>query len=70
MKAGLWSLNLFPSMVYIPEFPEVGLNDVWRTKGKYDDKYSMRGVNFDQSHLFDSVEIVKKITKLIHMNLV
>ncbi len=58
----LWSLNIFPSMVYIPEFPEVGLNDVWRTKGKYDDKYSMRGINFDRPNLYDSVEIVKKIT--------
>lgn len=58
----LWSLNIFPTMVYIPEFPEVGLNDVWRTKGKYDDKYSMNGLNYDRPHLFKEVEIVKKIT--------
>jgi hypothetical protein len=58
----LWSLNLFPTMVYVPEFPETGLNDVWRTKGKYDDKYSMNGRNYDRPHLFKDVEIVKKIT--------
>jgi hypothetical protein len=58
----LWSLNIFPSMVYVPEFPETGLNDVWRTKGKYDDNFSHSGVNFDRPHLFKDVEIVKKIT--------
>ncbi len=58
----LWSLNIFPTMVYVPEFPETGLNDVWRTKGKYDDGYSMNGLNYDRPHLFKDVEIVKKIT--------
>lgn len=64
----LWSLNIFPTMVYIPEFPEVGLNDVWRTKGKYDDKYSMNGLNYDRPHLFKEVEIVKKISIQEKMN--
>ena len=58
----LWSLNIFPSMVYVPEFPEVGLNDVWRTKAKYDDTYSHKGLNYDRPYLFENVEIIKKIT--------
>jgi hypothetical protein len=58
----LWSLNIFPSMVYIPEFPEVGLDDVWRTKAKYDDKFSENGLNYDRPYLYENVEIVKKIT--------
>jgi hypothetical protein len=58
----LWSLNLFPSMVFVPEFPETGLNDVWRTRNKYDDSYSSLGVKFDRPHLYENVEIVKKIT--------
>ncbi len=58
----LWSLNIFPTMVYVPEFPETGLNDVWRTKAKYDDKFSMSGVNYDRPYLYKDVEIVKKIT--------
>jgi hypothetical protein len=58
----LWSLNIFPSMVYVPEFPEVGLNDVWRTKAKYDATYSNKGLNYDRPHLYESVETVKKIT--------
>lgn len=28
----LWSLHPFPSMVKVPEFPEVALDDVWRSK--------------------------------------
>ncbi|MEJ7739285.1 MAG: hypothetical protein WKF97_17805 [Chitinophagaceae bacterium] len=58
----LWSLHPFPSMVKIPEFPEVALNDVWRTKEKFDDSYSHTGVNFVRPHLLNKVEVVKKIT--------
>lgn len=58
----LWSLHPFPSMVKIPEFPEVALNDVWRTKEKFDDGYSHTGVNFVRPSLLKNVEIVKKIT--------
>ena len=57
-----WSLQPFPSMVKVPEFPDIALNDVWRTKEKYDDTYSSRGLDFDRSYLFRNVEIVKKIT--------
>lgn len=58
----LWSLHPFPSMVKIPEFPEVALNDVWRTKEKFDDNYSHRGINYVRPHLLKNVEVVKKIT--------
>jgi hypothetical protein len=57
-----WSLQPFPSMVKVPEFPGVALNDVWRTKEKYDDSFSSKGLNFDRPYLFKNVEIVKKIT--------
>jgi hypothetical protein len=58
----LWSLHPFPSMVKIPEFPEVALNDVWRTKEKFDDGYSHNGINFVRPHLLKNVEVVKKIS--------
>ena len=28
----LWNLHPFPSMVKVPEYPDVALNDVWRSK--------------------------------------
>ena len=58
----LWSLHPFPSMVKIPEFPDVALNDVWRTKEKFDDGYSHQGINFVRPNLLKNVEIIKKIT--------
>jgi hypothetical protein len=64
----LWSLHLFPSMVYVPEFPEVGLNDVWRTKNKYDDKFSERGIDYDRPYLYENIEVVKKISIQEKMN--
>jgi hypothetical protein len=33
----LWSLHPFPSLVKVPEFPDVALDDVWRTRAKLDD---------------------------------
>jgi len=58
----LWSLHPFPSMVKIPSFPDVALNDVWRTIEKFDDGYSHSGINFVRPNLLANVEIVKKIT--------
>lgn len=58
----LWSLHPFPSMVKIPEYPGVALNDVWRTKEKFDDGYSHNGINFVRPNLLKNVEIIKKMT--------
>ncbi len=58
----IWSLHPFPSMVKIPEFPDVALNDVWRTKEKFDDGYSHNGLNYVRPNLLQNVEIVKKMT--------
>jgi hypothetical protein len=57
-----WSLQPFPSMVKIPEYPETALNDVWRTKEKYDESFSSRGFDFDRAYLFRNVEIIRKMT--------
>ena len=58
----LWSLHPFPSLVKIPEFPDVALNDVWRTKEKFDDGYSHNGINFVRPNLLKNVEVIKKMT--------
>ena len=36
----LWSLHPFPSIVKVPEFPDVALDDVWRTRVALDDTFS------------------------------
>jgi len=58
----LWSLHPFPSMVKVPEFPQVALNDVWRTKAKLDDKFSFSGEGFVRPEMLANHEVVKTIT--------
>jgi hypothetical protein len=58
----LWSLHPFPSMVKVPEFPEVALDDVWRTKAKLDDSFSFSGEGFVRPEMLADHEVVKTLT--------
>jgi len=58
----LWNLHPFPSMVKVPEFPEVALNDVWRTKAKLDEDYSTRTVDLLTPAMLADREVVKQLT--------
>jgi hypothetical protein len=58
----LWSLNPFPSIVKVPEFPNVALDDVWRTKEKLDASFGPSGDDFVRPKMLANHEVVKKIT--------
>ncbi len=58
----LWSLHPFPSLVKVPEFPEVALDDVWRTRAKLDEKFSFLGTGFVRPEMLADHEVVKRIT--------
>jgi len=58
----LWSLHPFPSMVKVPEFPEVALEDVWRTRAKLDDNFSFSGVGYVRPDMLANHEVVKRLT--------
>ena len=58
----LWSLNPFPSIVKVPEFPHVALEDVWRTTMKLDANFDGNGNNFVKPEMLAQHEVVKKIT--------
>jgi len=58
----LWSLNPFPSIVKVPEFPHVALADVWRTTVKLDAKFDGNGNNFVKPEMLAQHEVVKKMT--------
>ena len=58
----LWSLNPFPSIVKVPEFPHVALDDVWRTKEKLDANFSGNGDNFVRPNMLANHEVVKKLS--------
>ncbi|MCX6262082.1 MAG: hypothetical protein NTY95_14850, partial [Bacteroidia bacterium] len=58
----LWSENPFPSLVKIPEFPKVALDDVWQTKTKLGDDFSLSGKGYLTPEMLNNYEVVKKIT--------
>jgi hypothetical protein len=58
----LWSLHPFPSLLKVPEFPEVALNDVWRTRAKLDDTFHFHGTDMVRPAMLADYEVVKRIT--------
>lgn len=58
----LWSLHPFPSIVRVPEFPDVALNDVHRTLVPLDDTYTMTGSDMFRPMLLERVEVVRKMS--------
>lgn len=58
----LWNLHPFPSLVRVPEFPEVALDDVWRTRVPLDDKFSHSGRDMVRPEMLKDVEIVRRMT--------
>ncbi len=57
-----WSENPFPSLVKIPEFPKIALDDVWRTKIALQDNYNLSGRGLVTKEMMDDHEVVKKIS--------
>jgi hypothetical protein len=58
-----WSMHPFPSLVKVPEYPDVALQDVKRSKGPFKETYSLRGENWVGPEFEeDNLETVKKIT--------
>ncbi|HXR09081.1 MAG TPA: hypothetical protein VN765_17210 [Candidatus Acidoferrum sp.] len=59
----LWSLHPFPSMVKVPEYPEVALNDVWgQQDGRIDYDFNMDSHDMAKPFHLENVKIVKKMT--------
>ena len=57
-----WSLHPFPSLVRVPEFPHVALDDVWRTTIKLNAHYSDQGLDFVRPEMLAHHEVVKTIS--------
>ncbi|HYW78528.1 MAG TPA: hypothetical protein VE890_03090 [Thermoguttaceae bacterium] len=58
----LWNLHPFPSLVKVPEYPDVALEDVWRSKVDWDENYSLQGRGFVTDEILREVEVVKRLT--------
>jgi len=58
----LWSLHPFPSLVKVPDYPNVALDDVKRSTVKWRENYDLSGRGFDSPEIINNVEISKKMT--------
>jgi hypothetical protein len=58
----LWSLHPFPSMVKVPEFPDVALSDVQKSTVEWNEYYSGMGHGFDAPEIINNVEVLKEMT--------
>jgi len=58
----LWSLHPFPSLVKVPDYPDVALADVRRSTVQWKERYSLNGVGFDAPEIVNNTETLKKMT--------
>jgi hypothetical protein len=58
----LWNLHPFPSMVKVPGYEDVALNDVWRSKIKFDEDYSTRTTDIVTPAMLANKQVVKQLT--------
>lgn len=58
----VWNLHPFPSMVKVPEFPDVALDDVWRTTAALAEDYSTRTIDLVSPDMLAKHEVVRKLT--------
>lgn len=58
----LWNLHPFPSIVKVPEYPDVALDDVKRTLVPMDDTYSHSGSDMFRPVLLTRTETLRKMS--------
>jgi hypothetical protein len=58
----LWNLHPFPSMVKVPGYPDVALDDVQRSTTEWKEFYPLEGLGFCTPEILKNAEVLKKIT--------
>ena len=58
----LWNLHPFPSLVKVPDYPDVALDDVKRAVGLEKKYYSGTGTNHDAPEILDKTETLIQMT--------
>ncbi len=58
----LWNLHPFPSMVRVPGYEDIALDDVWRSKIKFAEDYSTRTEDLVTPAMLAGKEVVKQLT--------
>lgn len=55
----LWNLHPFPSLVKVPEYPDIALNDVRRSTGHWEEHYPLQATGYDRPEIVDNYETLK-----------
>ena len=58
----IWNLNPFPSMLKLEDYPDIALDDVWRTTLPFDGSYNGTATDLVRSEHWENYEVVKAIT--------
>ena len=58
----LWNLHPFPSIVKVPEYPDIALNDVWGNREPFDLKFNMNSKAMSEPFHLGQVAVVKHMT--------
>ncbi len=58
----LWSLQPFPSLVKVPGYEEISLNDVQRSSVKWEENYNLNGIGMNAPEILENPEIIKTIS--------
>ncbi len=58
----LWSLHPFPSLVKVPDYPDIALDDVKRSTVEWKEHYDLQGTGFDAPEILNNTETLKKMT--------
>lgn len=58
----LWNMHPFPSMVKVPEYPDVALDDVRKSTVEWEENYPLNGWDFDAPEIVNNYEVIKKIS--------
>jgi hypothetical protein len=58
----LWNLHPFPSLVKVPEYPDIALDDVKRTTVKFDSTFQLTGRDMVRPQMLENLETVRRMT--------
>lgn len=57
-----WNLHPFPSLVKVPDYPEIALNDVKKSNGPFKENYTLQGKDFDAPEIMNNLVTVKSMS--------
>ena len=57
-----WSLHPFPSLVKLPDYPEIALDNVLQSKVRWKEYYSLGAQGLDDPEILDSCVVLREMT--------